>query len=84
MDASGTSAARALRKLVNVDAGRGDASAAIVAGEAAAAAVAVAVVVQACVAGLPCVQLAVPTSADAHDAPFEVAARSVALADISG
>ena len=83
VDASGSAEDRALRKLVNVDAGAGAKSAAVAGGTAAQLrSVVEDVVVKACAASLPCAQLTIPTSADAGDSPFEVAARSVGLADI--
>eukprot|EP01052_Picozoa_sp_SAG31_P025435 SAG31_NODE_2229_length_6145_cov_2.651009_2_plen_312_part_00 len=83
VDASGAVHERALRKLVNVDAGRGDKSATIY-DSVALEAVTSDVVVRACLANLPCADLAIPTSTDINDSPFAVAAQSVALADISG
>ena len=83
VDASDSAEDRALRKLVNVDAGAGAKSAAVAGGTAAQLrSVVEDVVVKACAASLPCAQLTIPTSADAGDSPFEVAARSVGLADI--
>ena len=78
IDASGSEEDRALRKLVNSDAGRGGMSATITLDE-----VVEPVVVEACTVGLPCTRLSIPTSANARDSPLEVALHSVALADVS-
>ena len=83
IDASGSNDERELRKLINSDAGRGERSAAILAGSSSyLGTVAVPVVVEACAEGLSCAQLSIPTSADVHDSPLEAALRIVGLADI--
>jgi hypothetical protein len=84
VDAVGTTEERALRKLVNADAGgrafgSADAlSASILTSDAADAPI----VVMACAPGLPCTKLSIATSVRPEDSPMEVAARSVPLADI--
>ena len=92
VDASGVHADRLLRKLVNTDAGRGLRSATI-AGTTTSASTPP-VIVKACMDGGPvarapqartmiCADISIPTSTLMRDSPFEVAARSSALADVS-
>ena len=71
LDASGTAEERALRQLINPDAGNGEWSAAIAGVDTGAAG---SVVVEACLVGseLPCAQLGILVSADAQDSPLEV------------
>jgi len=78
--AAGTPDDRALLALVNPDAGKGNATAAILAGPSAGAPTAI--VLSASAPGLAPATLTIALSTDPADAPLAVAERSVAAADI--